>query len=75
MNEKDRIELISLLRKRVSNLQEGPFKHRMEARVKLLDEVPREAFIALALILLAMLGIWVYSKWAWRPLKYALAII
>jgi hypothetical protein len=74
MSVQDRTELIALLRKRVSNLHEGPFKHRMEARVKLLEEVPREAFIALALIILAMLGMWAYTKWAWRPLR-ALAVI
>jgi len=75
LSEKDRTELMTTLRKRVENLPEGPFKHRMQARVRLLEEVPREAFIALALILLAMLGIWAYSKFVWRLPKYALAMI
>jgi len=74
MSEKDRIELLAFLRKRVSSLPEGSFKHRMQMRVKLLEEVPREALIGLALVLLAMLGVWVYSKWAWR-LPKALALI
>jgi len=74
MNAQDRMELTALLRKRVASLPEGPFKHRMETRVKLLDEVPREAWIALALVLLAMLGMWVYTKWAWRPLRALMVI-
>jgi len=75
MSQKDRVELMAFLRKRVASLPEGPFKHRMEMRVKLLEEVPPEAWIAVALILLAMLGMWVYTKWAWRLPKYALAMI
>jgi len=74
MSKQDKMKLMVTLRKRINDLPEGPFKHRMEMRVKLLEEVPPEAWIALALILLAMLGVWVYSKWAWRPLK-ALALI
>jgi len=75
LSEKDRIELMTTLRKRVDSLPEGPFKHRMQMRVKLLDEVPREAWVALAIILLACLGVFAYSKWAWRLPKYALAMI
>jgi len=75
MSEKDRMELMATLRKRIEALPEGPFKHRMQMRGKLLDEVPREAWIALALVLLAMLGIWAYSKWALRIPRYALAFL
>jgi len=75
MSEQDRRELIEFLRERISRLPNGPFKRRMEVRVKLLEEVPREAWIALGLMLLLMLGIWVYAKWAWRLPKYALAVL
>jgi len=75
MSEEDRRELIAFLRERISRLPDGPFKHRMQMRVKLLEEVPGEVWIALGLMLLAMLGIWVYTKWAWRLPKYVLAVI
>jgi len=74
MSAQDRMKLMATLRKRINDLPEGPFKHRMQMRVKLLDEVPPEAWIALALILLAMLGVLAYAKWAWRPLRALMVI-
>jgi len=58
----DRAKAIAFLRERVDILPEGYFKHRMQARVKLLEEVPREAFWGLVIIILVALGLLVFGK-------------
>jgi len=59
---KDRAEVVKFLREKVELLPEGYFKRRMQARVKLLDEVPREAYWGLVIIILAALGLLVFGK-------------
>jgi len=59
---KDRAEAVKFLRERVELLPEGYFKRRMQARVKLLEEVTPEAFWALVLIILIALGLLVLGK-------------
>jgi len=72
MSEERKKRLSATLRKRISSLPEGPFKRRMEMRANMLDEVPPEAWIGLALVLLAMLGLFAYSKLARLPKALAL---
>jgi len=62
----ERAELVSLLRKRVAALPDSYLKRRMQARVKLLEEVPPEAFWALVIVIIAMLGVLAFGKVVWR---------
>jgi len=62
----ERAELVSSLHKRVEGLPEGYFKRRMQARVKLLEEVPPEAFWALAIIIVATLTTLALGTLVWR---------
>jgi len=62
LSEKDRVELVTFLRKKVELLPESYFKRRMQMRVKLLEEVPPEAFWALALIILVALGLLAFGR-------------
>jgi len=59
---KNRAEVIAFLREKVELLPEGYFKRRMQTRVKLLEEVPPEAFYALVIIILIALGLLVLGK-------------
>jgi len=64
---KDRTEVVAFLREKVEMLPEGYFKRRMQARVKLLDEVPPEAFWGLVIVILVALGLLVLGKIFLRP--------
>jgi len=64
---KDRAEVVEFLRKKVEMLPEGYFKRRMQARVKLLEEVPPEAFYGLVIIILVALGLLVLGKIFLKP--------
>lgn len=62
----ERAPLIHLLRERVDKLPEGHFKRRMKARVKLLEEVPPEAFWAIVAVIITALSVLALGKIVWR---------